>query len=86
MSKIDAGNRVKSRGPWTYVEKIKSGNKSFYVSVTYPGDPPRDVIELAGGVCAKPRCKNKPICYRQMKFEDDHRAFEFSCSMHRDIF
>jgi hypothetical protein len=80
----DGANKVKSRGPWTYVQKVKSGRESLYISVTSAGDPPRDAVELAGGVCGKARCNSKPLCYRQIRFNDGHRGYEFSCSQHRE--
>ncbi len=83
MSK-DAGSRVKNRGTWTYVQKVKSGNESFYVNVTCHGELPSDAVELSGGVCAKARCKTKSVCFREIKFEDGHRGYEFSCALHRD--
>jgi hypothetical protein len=80
----EAGSSVKNRGPWTYVQKVKSGNKAFYMSVTFKGEPPRDVVELSGGFCGKARCEKKPVCYRQIRFDDGHRGYEFSCLLHRD--
>ncbi len=80
----DKGNTVKQRGPWTCVQKVKSGNKSFYVNVLCQDEPPREAVELAGGVCAKARCNSKPLCFRQIRFKDGHRGYEFSCSQHKD--
>ncbi len=78
----DKGNAVTKRGPWTYVEKVKSGNKSYYVNVVCHGELPRNAVELAGGVCARPRCANKSVCFRQIRFRDGHRGYEFSCARH----
>jgi hypothetical protein len=80
----EAGNKVKNRGPWTYVQKVKSGNETFHMSVTSAGEPPRDAVELAWGFCGKARCEKKPLCYRQVRFDDGHRGYEFSCLQHRD--
>ncbi len=80
----NSGNTVKQRGTWTCVQKVKSGNKSFYVNVICYGEPPKDAVELAGGVCGKSRCTGKPVCYRQIRFKDGHRGYEFSCSTHKD--
>lgn len=77
-------NTVKQRGPWTCVQKVKSGRKEFYVNVICSNEMPGEAVELAGGVCAKARCVSKPVCFRQIKFEDGHRGYEFSCAQHRD--
>lgn len=81
----NAGNIVKQRGDWTCVQKVKSGRKSFYVNVICHGEPPANAVELAGGVCGKARCTSKPVCFRQIKFKDGHRGYEFSCARHKDV-
>ena len=78
----DKASTVTKRGPWTCIEKVRSGNKSFYVNVICHGEPPKNAVELAGGVCARPRCTEKPVCFRQIRFKDGHRGYEFSCARH----
>jgi hypothetical protein len=78
----DKGNIVTKRGTWTCVQKVKSGGKSFYVNVICHNEPPKNAVELAGGVCAKARCNEKPVLFRQIKFKDGHRGYEFSCAKH----
>lgn len=75
-------NIVTKRGPWTCVQKAMSRGKAFYVNVICHNEPPKEAVELAGGVCAKARCNDKPVCYRQIKFKDGHRGYEFSCKKH----
>ncbi len=78
----DKSSTVTKRGPWTCVEKVKSGNKSFYVNVVCRSEPPRNAVELAGGLCARPRCTQKPIGFRQLRFKNGSRGYEFSCAKH----
>ena len=47
----DKESIVTKRSPWTCVEKVKAGNKSFYVNVICHSEPPKNAVELAGGVC-----------------------------------
>lgn len=78
----DKANIVAKRGPWTCVEKVKAGNKSFHVNVICHSEPPRNAVPLAGGVCAKARCAEKAVCFRQLRFKDGRRGYEFSCAKH----
>ncbi len=80
----DKGNIVAKRGPWTCVQKVKSRGKQFYVNVICHDQVLKDAVELAGGVCAKARCNDKSYCFRQIRFKDGHRGYEFSCAKHLD--
>lgn len=78
----DKANIVAKRGPWTCVEKVKSGNKSFYVNVICHAEPPKNAVELAGGFCTRSRCTDKAVCFRQIRFKNGHRGYEFICAKH----
>ncbi len=73
---------VAKRGPWTCVQKVKSRGREFHVNVLYQGEIPKEAVNLAGGVCAKARCSNPTVCFRQIKFKDGRRGYEFSCEKH----
>ncbi len=73
---------VSKRGPWTFVQRVKSRGRDFHVNVLYQGEIPKAAVELAGGVCARPRCSKPAVCYRQIKFQDGRRGYEFSCAAH----
>ncbi len=79
---VDKEDVVTKRGDWTCVQKVKSGGKLYHVNVICYNDPPKEAVELAGGVCAKARCNEKAVCFRQIKFQDGHRGYEFSCVKH----
>ncbi len=73
---------VAKRGPWTCVQKVKSRGREFHVNVLYQGEIPKEAVNLACGVCAKARCSSAAVCFRQIKFKDGRRGYEFSCEKH----
>ncbi len=76
------GNIATKRGPWTCVQKVVSRGRVLHVNVVCDGEVPKAAVELAGGICYKPRCNDKSVCFRQIKFKDGHRGYEFSCEKH----
>jgi hypothetical protein len=80
----DKGNIVTKKGAWTCVQKVRSGSKSFYVNVICHDEIPGEAVELAGGDCFRPRCNDKSVCFRQIRFKDGHRGYEFSCAKHKE--
>ncbi len=76
------GDVVAKRGPWTCVQKVKSRGRVYHVNVLYQGKLPKEAVELAGGECSKARCSSPAVCFRQIKFKDGQRGYEFSCKKH----